>query len=602
MTTTASQARDWYFDKDSIGGTCNDANTGTIDHPFCSPFNKLYNGTWNAPAAGDNIYLRAGTYTGRQFWFKTGTLSNGTEANPIQIKAYPGETVNFDGGVGYTDYLIMVNTTTAINGVHFLGPFNIQKYDHVLYGTPVTSPGFRKGWAFKNFTINDGGTGLYAATYGNLMIDNITCNNLKKQSTHNMCVGVRGYSGQNSYDITVQNITTSNVYDGRSADERGDADGVWTDNYCTNITFENIVTNNNEEDGLDTKCQNVTMKNIQSYNNGATGIKLWGGNLARTSTYRLSNIVSYNNGETGIKCSGNGDTVAAFIDHLTVWANGEDNIKNVQGFDGSNGCIATWRNSLVGGGTALEGTLYVPSETGKSATNHLSYINITDNNGGYAIANGCSPTSTKYTLTQLANGTWNTDMSTGVNCGTGYGYLYGSGSQITSFSPGIVSAPDTFLWSRVATGSITSNVLTLLISANLTWPSPAVGEYIEINSDGVRRQITAKDDLAHTITFSPAVSTTYCSSSVNCIGTKVVGYGADGSAQSVDFSLAADSYAIDAGLWVSGVHCALSDDNGGTGLTGCVHWYGTAPDLGYKETTVKGTNVPKPQIIDIKSR
>lgn len=47
-----------------------------------------------------------------------------------------------------------------------------------------------------------------------------------------------------------------------------------------------------------------------------------------------------------------------------------------------------------------------------------------------------------------------------------------------------------------------------------------------------------------------------------------------------DYTLQAGSSAIDAGTWIPGYHCALADDNGGSGLTGCSHWSGLAPDIG----------------------
>lgn len=607
-----SWATDWYFDKDSIsisegGVACNDTTgTGTKLSPFCSPFNKMYNYTWDAPQAGDRIYLRGGTYTGHVFWFKSGTLNNGTEVNPIIISPYPGESVIFNGltypgGVKtYTDYLIHVNTSDTVDGVHFIGPFTAYGYTHALYGAQVTSPNFRKGWKFKDWSISDSGTGLYAATYGNLTIEDITCTDLRKQSTHNMCVGIRGYAGQQSYDITVRRVNASHVYDGRSADARGDADGVWTDNYCANVSFEDIISHDNEEDGVDTKCQNVTMKNIVTYNNGATGVKLWGGNFNRTTTHNVSNILSYNNGETGLKCSGNGDTVNAIIDHLTAYANGEDNIKNVQGYDddytgpdglpGSNACIMTLRNSLLGGGTQYEANLPPPAVDVRSATNHLSYVNITHpSNGYYAITPG-SCLSGRYTVQQYLDGLFNTDMTAVQACGA-QGSLSGSATAPSSNDPLLVTAPDTFLWSSVATGSITYNTVTMLASSDIIWPSPVtVGHYIEINSDGVRRQITSVDSVAKTIQFSPSVSETVCSSSVNCIGTKVVSYGTDNTSPVVSASLQSTSPVKDAGLYVAGVHCALADDNGGSGLTGCVHWRGTAPDLGYIEY---GSGVPQ---------
>ena len=42
------------------------------------------------------------------------------------------------------------------------------------------------------------------------------------------------------------------------------------------------------------------------------------------------------------------------------------------------------------------------------------------------------------------------------------------------------------------------------------------------------------------------------------------------------FSLAADSPAIDYGVWIEGLHCPSP----GPDPSGCVEWYGKAPDAG----------------------
>ena len=47
-----------------------------------------------------------------------------------------------------------------------------------------------------------------------------------------------------------------------------------------------------------------------------------------------------------------------------------------------------------------------------------------------------------------------------------------------------------------------------------------------------------------------------------------------------DFTLQSTSPAINAGEFISGYHCSLADDAGGSSLTGCRHWRGSAPDLG----------------------
>jgi hypothetical protein len=42
------------------------------------------------------------------------------------------------------------------------------------------------------------------------------------------------------------------------------------------------------------------------------------------------------------------------------------------------------------------------------------------------------------------------------------------------------------------------------------------------------------------------------------------------------FRLAPDSPAIDAGIWIEGLHCPQA----GFDNSGCVEWFGAAPDIG----------------------
>ena len=58
--------------------------------------------------------------------------------------------------------------------------------------------------------------------------------------------------------------------------------------------------------------------------------------------------------------------------------------------------------------------------------------------------------------------------------------------------------------------------------------------------------------------------------------------------------LSATSPAIDTGEFIPGYHCALADDNGGAGLTGCRHWSGSAPDRGAIEYVDTGPDTTPP--------
>jgi hypothetical protein len=409
-------------------------------------------------------------------------------------------------------------------------------------------------------------------------------------------VSVRGNSTLHSDNITIENCIAYDINDGKGNDN-GDADGFHTDQYCNRATFKNLQAYRCSEDGVDTKAQTVIMENITTYNNGATGIKIWGGGQGRTSNYATSNLLSYGNTETGIKCTGNGDFVTATIDHMTSWGNGQENLKNTTGVDTSNACNLTVRNSILGEGKQSAILFPVPLATYTTFLS-LNRTNITHSGSAQTINPiGCSKLSGKYTTAHYTDSTFNTDMTAGVNCDGAYGTMSGSAINPTSFNPQLIDAPTAFEWASIATAAITSNTLTLVTEASYPWPAPVVGHYIEIDDDGIKRQITAVGNATtRTITFTPAVSSQICGRATDCRGVRVIGW-ATGTTHTNDMSLASDSLAIDAGLLVSGKHCAHSDDNGGSGLSGCIHWNGTAPDLGFKEFgLLQSLSLPQPQM------
>lgn len=599
--STASHARDWYFDKDSIGGTCKNTGPGTITQPFCSVFYKLHEMSWNEPQAGDTIYLRGGTYGGRQFWIKSGVLNNGTPNNPITIRPYPGETVIFDGALGSNDLLINIKgSTNAAHDLSFIGPFEAKNYIGVFNTDAVLV--MKYNFIFDNWTVHHCGYGFMFRMVNGGTVKNSYFYELKgvpgstTMADNTIAVSAKANATLFNDNILVENCTAHDINDGRGNDD-GDGGAFHTDGYCINATFRNLVSYRNSEDGLDTKAQNVTIENVISHSNGATGIKLWGGNLGRASTYKVSNVLTYNNTETGLKCSGNGDIVTAQIDHLTAWACGEESLKNTEGYGGSNDCNMTVRNSIIGegGNTAVHFRGPLAGYTGQL---HLINTNLSHNGSTPALTpTTCPGLPNKYSLAQYTGGIYHTDMTAIVNCTDKFGTLSGSAVNPTSFNPDFVDVAPVFKWAGVTTGEVTSNTLTYWIQPQYPWPNPAIGSYIEIDDDGVKRQITAVGNAGNpTITFSPAVTTAKCGRVTDCFGVRVTGWDT-GATFANNFSLASGSPAINAGVFVNGLHCALADDNGGSGLTGCIHWNGTSPDLGYKEFgLLQSSTLPKPQI------
>lgn len=104
-TAQTSLAANYY-----VASTGTDTNPGTLSAPM-----RTIGAAQNKLAAGDTLFVRGGTY------FETVRISrSGTARNPIEIRAYPGETPTLDGrrelGKGWGT---MVNL--AGNYIHFDG-------------------------------------------------------------------------------------------------------------------------------------------------------------------------------------------------------------------------------------------------------------------------------------------------------------------------------------------------------------------------------------------------------------------------------------------------------------------------------------------------
>ena len=586
---TTSQARSWYFDKASIGGTCSNSGQGTISQPFCDIMSKLWDDSWNGAQAGETIYIRQGTYTGRLFWIKQGVLANGTPSQPITIRPYPGETVVFDGQ-GTDLFMVYSGATNIVHDLSFIGPFEIKNYIKVLDGDFPNAP--RTNLLFDNLDVHDGSMGLLFRYVDGVIVKNSQFHDLKGFASgiddNVIGVSVRGVLGNLSDNITIDNCVAHDINDGKGNDN-GDADGFHTDQFVNHFTIKNSSAYRCSEDGMDTKARVVLLENVKAWDNGATGIKMWGGNIGIPSSYTMRGALTYGNSETGVKCTGWGpastDRVTATVDHLTSWGNGEDGFKLSVGTDTSAGCNVTLRNSIIGATRDDDLTIYVP-RTGYDSTVNLADTDIYHTGSVNSItAMGCAPLSGKYTPAQYAANTFNTDLSGGYACGGVFGTLTGTSSRPLIFNPLLVDAPPKFEWASVAESAITANTVMLydpVAEASYPWPNPVVGHYVEINDDGVKRQITAVNATTRIITFSPAVSSSVCGRAMDCRGVRVVGW-ATSTVYTDNMHLSKTSPAVDAGTLVSGVDCALGDLNGGAALTGCIHWRGTKPDLGFTE-------------------
>lgn len=92
LATICNAQTTYYVDlPDSLGGTGDNANIGTINAPFADVQYALNNAT----SPGDTIEMLGGRYYPRNYiWVDT--LNCGTEGNRITIRSYENDTVILD--------------------------------------------------------------------------------------------------------------------------------------------------------------------------------------------------------------------------------------------------------------------------------------------------------------------------------------------------------------------------------------------------------------------------------------------------------------------------------------------------------------------------
>ncbi|PIY97135.1 MAG: hypothetical protein COY66_01110 [Candidatus Kerfeldbacteria bacterium CG_4_10_14_0_8_um_filter_42_10] len=292
----------YYVDAASIGGTCDNNNSGTIAQPWCTI--QKATGSSSPVTAGDTIYVRAGTYTGTVDFYKSGT--NG---NPITLAAYQNETVNLSGELridpnAIEGYLAENWTFRKLNitnperdGIHIAngnhaGTITIDDCNI----SHNKANGIATGWGnnnigtliIKNSTIQyndsgheDGNSGLVAYAYGTYIIQN---NNIS-------------YNGDP--DRTSSGNKGINFYSGA--------------NRCANCLIENNILQNNLETGIDFHGTNGTIRNNLIIGNGQRDTEEgeYGDNGLSMQAYAVNNKV-YNNmiassGGTELSVSGSGN-------------------------------------------------------------------------------------------------------------------------------------------------------------------------------------------------------------------------------------------------------------------------------------------------------
>ncbi|VUC28849.1 unnamed protein product [Clonostachys rosea] len=275
--------------------------TGSGDGSSTSPYGSIQSAV-NAAAAGDTIYLRAGTYSPSA---NIQVAKSGTRTSPISVRPYQSEKVIINGeNMPGTPYGVGESLPNKERGI-----FHIQDASY---------------WAFYNLELINGPYGIYA-----------------RDASHNY---YEGLSTHDNYETGFQlegasaNNTVLNLDSYRNRDPR--KNGESADGFaCKDGTGEGNVLRNarlwdNVDDGLDLYMfgSPVTMEEVYAWGNGynrwgfspfegdGNGFKLGiTGNPAANHIVR--NSIAFSNFKKGFIDNGNPGSIT--FERNTAWNNGD---------------------------------------------------------------------------------------------------------------------------------------------------------------------------------------------------------------------------------------------------------------------------------------
>ena len=319
---------DTYFvDRDSIGGTCADSNPGTETQPWCT-IDKAN----DSLAAGDTVYIRAGTYTGETI---QPTNSGTSDTARITYTRYGDEVVTFTGSV-YCIRLIETDYVTIL-GLRFVDcerNLYLDASDHNNVGGcsfdnpggPVTWAGSRVYHASQYNRIYDcvfsrygNESGSAGAWDDNACILDIGNDNEVDTSDHNLVANSTfSYGGHHILGVYANdNVVRGNTFHNEEwyACHRTETGNLCGDrNVILNTSFPNDSIRNIIEDnaiafsglppdndssaGLSVRTQHNIIRRNVLYHNDSSGVALSadGGNYNDASHNHIYSNVFFHNG------------------------------------------------------------------------------------------------------------------------------------------------------------------------------------------------------------------------------------------------------------------------------------------------------------------
>jgi hypothetical protein len=318
---------EYFVDIDSLGGQCDDNNPGTLTQPWCTI------GQANATlAAGDTVYIRAGTYAMATIQ----PANSGTsDTDRITYTAYQNEAVTIEGSV----YCIRLqgNTYVTILGVRLYNcerNLYLQGASHCNIGycefdTPVgpatwagsrVYEGSQYNRIYNNIFSRYGDEDFYGGgwqDYGCLL--DIGNDNAVDQSDHNLVINntffygghhilgvyanynvVRGNTFHNEEWYACNRTSIGGLCGNRNvilntSQPDGNIRNVIEDNF---IVFSGVPPDQDASAGLGIRTQyNIVRRNI-FYHNDSSGLSFStnGGNHNNASNNHVYHNVFYHNG------------------------------------------------------------------------------------------------------------------------------------------------------------------------------------------------------------------------------------------------------------------------------------------------------------------